>query len=139
MIKLRKRKATSAPEMMLSPMIDMIFLLLVFFILSTMYMSELKTIPVRLPIAQNTQTQLQSKFNVTIKGDGAFWLENNLISRNELIAKAKEEYAKNKDFAVIIRADGDVNYKTVIELLDSFKTAGISKIGLAADSGESKK
>ena len=79
MIKLRKRKATSAPEMMLSPMIDMIFLLLVFFILSTMYMSELKTIPVRLPMAQNTQTQLQSKLNVTIKGDGACWLENNVI------------------------------------------------------------
>ena len=48
MIKLRQRDGGKAPEPMLSPMIDMIFLLLVFFIISTMYMSEIKTIPLSL-------------------------------------------------------------------------------------------
>ena len=50
MIKLRKR-GKKAPEIMLSPMIDMMFLLLIFFIVSTMQMTELKTIPVKLPVA----------------------------------------------------------------------------------------
>ncbi|MBR2220189.1 MAG: biopolymer transporter ExbD, partial [Phascolarctobacterium sp.] len=49
---------------MLSPMIDMIFLLLVFFIVSTMYMSEIKTIPIRLPVAQNSETVSKSNFSV---------------------------------------------------------------------------
>ena len=53
MIKLRKR-GKKAPEIMLSPMIDMMFLLLIFFIVSAMYMSELKTIPVKLPVASET-------------------------------------------------------------------------------------
>ena len=51
----RPRKQSLPPQLMLSPMIDMIFLLLVFFIVSTMYMSEIKTIPIRLPVAQNSE------------------------------------------------------------------------------------
>ena len=70
MIKLRKR-GKKAPEIMLSPMIDMMFLLLIFFIVSAMYMSELKTIPVKLPVASETITQSTVKFTVTIKDDGA--------------------------------------------------------------------
>ena len=53
----RRKRVITPPEIMLSPMIDMIFLLLVFFIVSTMYMSEIKTIPIRLPAAQNAETR----------------------------------------------------------------------------------
>ena len=49
----RRKRVMKSPEIMLSPMIDMIFLLLVFFIVSTMYMSEVKTIPIRLPVARH--------------------------------------------------------------------------------------
>lgn len=55
----RPRKQSLPPQLMLSPMIDMIFLLLVFFIVSTMYMSEIKTIPIRLPVAQNFRDRKQ--------------------------------------------------------------------------------
>ena len=56
MIKLKER-GKKTPEIMLSPMIDMMFLLLIFFIVSAMYMSELRTIPVKLPVATGTITQ----------------------------------------------------------------------------------
>ena len=69
MIKLKKR-GQSAPQLMLSPMIDMMFLLLIYIIVSTMYMSELRTIPVKLPVASETQTQSAAKFSVTVKRDG---------------------------------------------------------------------
>ena len=52
----RPRKQSLPPQLMLSPMIDMIFLLLVFFIVSTMYMSEINSIPISLPVALNTET-----------------------------------------------------------------------------------
>lgn len=71
----RHRRESQSPEIMLSPMIDMIFLLLVFFIISTMYMSEIKTIPIRLPVAQHSQTVSKSNFNVTIKKDGSIYLD----------------------------------------------------------------
>ena len=86
MIKLRNRNR-KAPDIMLSPMIDMMFLLLIFFIVSAMYMSELKTIPVKLPVATETITQSTVKFTVTIKDDGAYWLADKVIGRQELINK----------------------------------------------------
>ena len=84
MIKLRDRSRKS-PEIMLSPMIDMMFLLLIFFIVSTMYMSELRTIPVKLPVATQTQTQTANRFTVTIKADGAYWLGDQLIDKYDLM------------------------------------------------------
>ena len=132
MIKLRKR-GKKAPEIMLSPMIDMMFLLLIFFIVSAMYMSELKTIPVKLPVASETITQSTVKFTVTIKDDGAYWLGDKVIGKPELINRAREEQKKDEKFSVVIRAGENVQYKAVIGLLDSFKKAGISRVGLATE------
>ena len=132
MIKL-KRRGRSTPELMLSPMIDMMFLLLIFFIVSTMYMSELRTIPVKLPVASETQTQSAAKFSVTVKGEGAYWLQDKPIHETELLARAKEERQRDEKFAVIIRADESVPYRAIIHLLDAFKKAGISRVGLATD------
>ncbi len=132
MIKLRKR-GKKAPEIMLSPMIDMMFLLLIFFIVSAMYMSELKTIPVKLPVASETVTQSTVKFTVTIKDDGAYWLGDKVIGKPELVNRAREEQKKDEKFSVVIRADENVQYKAVIGLLDSFKKAGISRVGLATE------
>ena len=137
MIKLRKR-GQKAPEIMLSPMIDMMFLLLIFFIVSAMYMSELKTIPVKLPVASETIVQSSVKFTVTIKDDGAYWLGDKVIGKSELVNRAKEEQKKDEKFSVVIRADENVQYKAVIGLLDSFKKAGISRVGLATEK-EAKK
>ena len=123
---------------MLSPMIDMMFLLLIFFIVSTMQMTELKTIPVKLPVATESVIQNTAKFTVTIKDDGAYWLQDKVISRQDLINKAREEQKKDEKFHVVIRADENVQYKAVIGLLDSFKKAGVSRVGLATEKDAKK-
>ncbi len=135
MIKL-KRRGKKAPEIMLSPMIDMMFLLLIFFIVSTMYMSEVRTIPVKLPVAARTQTQSAVKFSVTIKDEGVYWLQDKHIAEKDLVARAREEQKRDENFTVILRADESVPYRAVIRLLDEFKKAGVSRVGLATDKGE---
>lgn len=134
----RPRKQSLPPQLMLSPMIDMIFLLLVFFIVSTMYMSEIKTIPIRLPVAQNSETVSKSNFAVTVKKDGVLYLEDNKIEMKQLVANAAAESKRDAAFSVIIRADGEANYKTVIKLMDELKGAGVTCFGLATDLGDGK-
>ena len=134
----RPRKQSLPPQLMLSPMIDMIFLLLVFFIVSTMYMSEKKTIPIRLPVAQNSETVSKSNFAVTVKKDGVLYLEDNKIEMKQLVANAAAESKRDAAFSVIIRADGEANYKTVIKLMDELKGAGATRFGLATDLGDGK-
>lgn len=133
MIKFSKRREENV-GIMLSPMIDMIFLLLVFFILSTMYMSDLKAVPVQLPVARQTQRVQSSPFVVTVKAGGAVWLGDRLSTAEEVVAAAQAEKKRDKDFVVILRGDSTADYGAVIALLDKFKAAGISRIGLATSS-----
>lgn len=134
-MRLRERRIIKPPELMIIPMIDIMFFLLVFFMLGTMYMVELKTIPVKLPTAANAGIELKSSFSVTLKSDGSLWLEDKKTDAQTLIMQAKIEKNRNPNFAIIIRADKSTDYGQVVKLLDQIKGAGITRFGLATDSG----
>ena len=132
-MRLRDRRAFEKPEVMIIPMIDIMFFLLVFFIMSTLYMVNLKTVDVNLPKAQTAQTQLNVTYLVTVRKDGSLWLEDQQIDETTLLRRARAESQKNPRFAVVVRADGDINYSGVMELLDKFRKEGITRFGLAAE------
>jgi len=129
----RPKKANQLPQLMLSPMIDMIFLLLVFFIVGTMYMSELRSIPIQLPQAKNSETLKKSSFTVSIKKDGSLYLDDIPIELQQLLKNVKIENENNPEFFVMIRAEEEVNYKTVIKLIDELRGTGVNRLGLATD------
>lgn len=138
MIKLKHRNGDKAPEPMLSPMIDMIFLLLVFFIISTMYMTEIKSVPIRLPVAQNSETVAKSNFTVSLKKDGSLYLDESKIAMAQLVQNAALASKRDSNFSVILRAEAGVEYQEVIKLMDGLKGAGVTRFGLATDMGEKK-
>lgn len=129
----RPKPIEEPPAMMLSPMIDMMFMMLVFFIVSTMYMSDIQTIPIRLPKAVNSKTVSNSTFSVTIKADGSIYLDDKPTDINLLVANASMESKRDSSFAVIIRAEKTAEYQKVIELMDKLKGAGVTRFGLATD------
>ena len=131
-MRLRDRKGFDKPEIIIIPMIDIMFFLLVFFIMSTLYMVNLKTVDVNLPKVQTAQTQLNVTYLVTVRKDGSLWLEDQQIDEGTLLRRARAESQKNPRFAVVVRADGDINYSGVMELLDKFRKEGITRFGLAA-------
>ena len=73
-MQLRNVRDRKAPELIIIPMIDIMFFLLVFFMLSTMYMIDLKTIPVKLPQAAHAATDTTTTFAVSLKNDGKLYL-----------------------------------------------------------------
>lgn len=132
-MRLRDRRSFEKPEVMIIPMIDIMFFLLVFFMLSTLYMADLKTVPVDMPKARHVETELHVTYLVTMKKDGSLYLEDQPISEQALLSRAKEENGKRANFSVVVRADQGSDYGMVIRLLDSFKGVGITHFGLAAD------
>ena len=134
----RNRIEENLPQPMLSPMIDMIFLLLVFFIISTMYMVEIKTIPIKMPTAARTETVTQSTFVVTVKKDGTIYLDESPIALEMLCENAKGQKALDENFAVILRGDSGVEYGVMIKVMDALKGAGITRFGLATELGKNK-
>ncbi len=134
-MRLRDRRAFEKPEVMIIPMIDIMFFLLVFFMLSTLYMVNLKTVDVNMPKAQNAATNLSVTYLVTMKKDGSLYLEDKPITEATLLARAKEENARSSKFSVVVRADQSLDYGEVVALLDKFKGEGITRFGLAAEAG----
>lgn len=137
-MRLRDRRSFTKPEVMIIPMIDIMFFLLVFFMISTLYMVDMKTVSVNLPKASHAETQTTVTYLVTMKKDGSLWLEDKEITKEELLKKAQAEQRRNPQFSVVLRADQGLDYGKVIALLDEMKGAGINRFGLAAESGGSK-
>ena len=132
-MKLRDSRSLKQPELMIIPMIDIMFFLLVFFMLSTMYMVDLKTIPIKLPKAEFSAVDTQTTFAVSVKKDGSICDKQTDIA--SLTMQAKMEQKNNPRFSIVIRADKDADYGKVITLLDRLKGAGVQRFGLATDVG----
>lgn len=135
-MQLRDIRNRKTPELNIIPMIDIMFFLLVFFMLSTMYMIDLKTIPVKLPKAASAATDTSTTFAVSMKSDGSIYLGDTLTDMNALIMQASMEQKNNPNFAVVIRAERDIDYGKVITLIDKLKGAGITRFGLATDGAD---
>ena len=132
-MKLRNYRETKQPDLNIIPMIDIMFFLLVFFMLSTMYMVEQKTIPVNLPQATSAAIDNKTNFTVTLKDDGSIYLEDQQTDIQTLLMQATKEQKNNPSFAIIIRADKDINYDKVVSFIDTLKKAGITRFGLATN------
>lgn len=133
-MRLRDRRQLDKPDIIIIPMIDIMFFLLVFFMLSTLYMVNLKTVDIHMPQAAHAETQLKVTYVVTMKKDGSLWLEDKPIAEAELLKKVAAQQASNPQFAVVVRADQKLDYGMVMGLLDKIKGAGVTKVGLAAAS-----
>ena len=111
---------------MISPMLDLIFLLLAFFIISTMYMTEVRTISIALPDAQSAETVSKSSSLVTIKKDGSCWLDDKKMSLDVIVAEVKKRSGSDANYSVVIRGEKEAAYNDVIHVLDRFKAASFS-------------
>ncbi len=120
---------------MIIPMIDIMFFLLVFFMMSSLSMVDMHSLGVRLPVAAHANEAPSSQYAVTLKKDGTLWLNGKAIDGEALMAAARARQGEDKAFSVILYADQDVDYGRVMAVLDAFKKVGVTRIGLVADSG----
>lgn len=132
MIRLKKRKNLSV-GIMISPMIDMSFLLLVFFIVSTMNMNEVKTLPVKLPQASQVEVDTKSLYHVTFLPDGRLFLEDKTLTKEAFLLWGRKAVIKDRNVSVVVYGDGKTNYQKILDVLDLLKEAGITRVGMAAE------
>lgn len=133
----REKIKDKTPELMISPMIDLIFLLLAFFIISTMYMTEVRTVSIELPNAESAEIINKSSSLVSVKKDGTYWLDDKKMPLEKLVSEVKERSGRKSDYSVVIRGEKDARYNDVMRVLDAFKRAGLTRFGLAAEQGVS--
>lgn len=136
-MRLREWRERKQPDLMIIPMIDIMFFLLVFFMISTIYMVEQRSLPVQLPKAAQAASENKPSFVVTMKEDGTLWLEEKQLSFDALAWQAQVESRRNKNFSVLLRADERASYGKVVAVLDLLKRSGVERFALATEKGGS--
>jgi len=132
-MKLRSMRIEKAPELMIIPMIDIMFFLLVFFMISTLYMVEQHTIPVQLPQSAYAQQEKPKSMNVTVSKDAVVLIDEEKIPLELLGKHIAIAMGKNDNQIFILRADKMVDYGAVIQVLDEMKAAGAQHISIATE------
>ena len=122
------------PKINILPMIDIIFVILSFFIISSLYLVRLETIPVNLPNAETANQEKNSVILITLDLKDRIFVDEKLLEigliKNEILSKIKN----SKNRKVIIRADKDVKYGKVISILDILRKLDGIKIGVSTES-----
>ena len=115
------------------PMIDVIFAILAFFIISTLYLTNVEGLPVNLPEAVTASPQTQINLLLTITSDGDLFLEDNEVSLGELEDNARKiaQNNPNAPLSITIRADKNTPHGTVISAMDKLRAIEQVRLSIA--------
>lgn len=132
-MKLQDYRQNKKPHLMIIPMIDIMFFLLVFFMISMLSMVEQKGIVVNLPQAAAKESQMTKNVVLTITKDNEVYFNKEKMPLPLLSRRIKAEQQSNNELAVIINADKKAVHGEVVKVLDVLKTAGVHKMAIATD------
>jgi len=116
----------------LIPLIDIIFLLLVFFIYSMLSMVVYRGIPVVLPAADTIEAEKGQVVNVTIDETGSVFVDKELTPRHDLLSRLKREQQGFPEKTAIISGHGESPYRVFVDVLDKVRVAGFERVSMEA-------
>ncbi len=133
-MKFRKQKngkSGAGATLDLTPIVDVVFNLLIFFALSLNFAATSGGINVKLPSASSAEPVKTEQLTVNLTQAGQVYYNDKEIDMDELAPKLQE--IEDKDSLIIIRADNTVAHGKVVEVMDIVKSEGFSKLAIAVD------
>jgi biopolymer transport protein ExbD len=118
-------------EINIVPMIDVIFSILAFFIISTLYLTRSEGLPVNLPSASTAKSQPSTKITVTIQPDGVLALNRKPIQLEALEDSVRSLVETNSESLVIVNADEKVDHGQVVSVMDRLRRVKGAKLAIA--------
>lgn len=120
-----------ASNVNLTPLIDMVFILLIFFLVTASFTKE-SGIEVDRPSAKTASRQEQGTLIIGVNEIGEVWIEGKKVKLRSVRAHVERLTAQNPEGTVIIMADKNSNTGTTIDVLDQVRLAGVSNVSIAA-------
>lgn len=116
------------------PMIDVIFAILTFFIMSTLFLTRSEGLPVNLPSATTSETQEQAQLVVTLTAAGELALDRQPITLEGLETQVRAKLASGETPVVVINADTAVSHGKVVEVMDRLRLIDGIQLAIATHS-----
>lgn len=122
-----REKTPSKSFINLTPLVDMLFIILLFFLVTSTFIDQ-PNIQLELPTTKHTPTSKVDEQVLTISRDGRLFFQNEPVERKELIQVLKKAFSQQTEKTLVLRADKNVPYGLVIDVMDAAKGAGLKKI-----------
>ncbi len=131
-MKFRNRKE-QMPAVELTPLIDVVFLLLIFFMISTTFVSR-SGLQVRIPEAESSQANPDTaRVEVMVTADGGYLVEGKELAPDADLANILRQHTDAESPPLlVIRADRNARHKAVVAAMDAGSSAGLSRVAIAA-------
>ena len=138
-MKFKRNSRSRAPQLALTSMLDVIFLLLCFFVTVSVFSQWESEISIRLPSAVTAEEpdRLPGEIIVNLDKDGKVSVNGRALELNDLATRLAKVAKFYPDQAVIIRADKDVRYERLVAVIDTCRAANVWNFSFATD-GERK-
>jgi biopolymer transport protein ExbD len=115
------------------PLIDIVFLLLVFFIYAMLSMAVHRGLPVELPLSSTAQIDKKLTLSVSVEADETIYVDKERVALEQLTEVLRSKAAQAREPGVLIFADRSLQYQMIYTVLDKIRQAGLSRISLQAD------
>ena len=132
MLRTNKAAAEDEAQIDLTPMLDVVFIMLIFFIVTASFIKE-SGIEVNRPEASTSQPKENVNILVAISATNEIWMDQRRIDVRSVRANIERLHAENPKGAVVIQADNQSNTETVAAVLDAAREAGVFDVSLATD------
>jgi biopolymer transport protein ExbD len=120
------------------PLIDCMFLLLVFFVYSMMTLTQPRGIPLNLPKAATATTVQEEPLSISITGADEIYIDKERISLDALGDRIAAEHAANPSLRVFINGDTDARHGTVVKVLDILRRLSVERVAIQTAPAETK-
>ena len=124
------------PEIQMSPLIDGIFLLLIFYAVTTQFVAD-ERLKLKLPEAKTAEDAGINRDErpplVTIAADGSIWIDDKIVPESELESRIKQLVERAPEDGIILKGDEGADYGVVVRVLDLARSAGAKGIQMSAD------
>lgn len=124
---------TDSNEIDITPMLDIVFIMLIFFIVTTSFVKE-SGVQVNRPSAQTAEDKKGSNILVAIRANGEIWIDRRAIDVRAIRANIERLKSENKEGSVIIQADEFAPTGLLVKVMDQIRLAGMTNISVSAQS-----
>lgn len=118
----------------LTPMLDVIFIMLIFFIVTTSFVKE-SGVTVNRPSAQTTEEKKGSNILIAIRANGEIWIDRRAVDVRAVRPNVERLKAESPEGSVIIQADEYSPTGLTVKVMDQVRLAGITNISISAEAG----
>ena len=126
-----RRQSGAIADVNMTPLIDMVFILLIFFIVTTSFVKE-SGVDVNRPSAKTAVKKEMANILISITPNGEVWMDKRQVDRRAVRANVERMHAENPEGAVVIIADKESKTGLLIEVMDQARLAGVTNVSIAA-------